>query len=322
MKPIPSEKSPSIQTLWQTMLRIRRVEEAIAEHYSQQKMRCPVHLSIGQEAIASGVCHALAADDVVFSNHRSHAHYLAKGGDLNAFIAELHGKASGCCRGRGGSMHLVDHDAGFWGSTPIVAGTVPIAVGAAWAASLQGSKQVTAVFFGDGCLEEGVMHEAFNFASLHRLPVVFVCENNGYSVYTQLPTRQPERPLTELAAAHGITTLTADGNNVSRVFKTAEQAINLARDGKGPIFIELTTYRWLEHCGPNMDDDLGYRPSGELDEWQQHCPVDNGLQQILAADSGFRAEPFEDELAEEIALAFSQAESAPLPEYKELSEYA
>ena len=171
------------ENLLACMLRIRRVEESIARRYAEQEMRCPTHLCIGQEAIAVGVCNALLRTDKVFSNHRAHGHYLAKGGDLNAMIAELYGRAAGCCGGRGGSMHLIDLDAGFMGATPIVGGTVPIAVGSAWASCLKNSSDVTVVFFGDGCFEEGVMHESLNFAALHNLPIVFICENNSYSVY-------------------------------------------------------------------------------------------------------------------------------------------
>ena len=178
MKPISPNQNES---LYRAMLRIRRVEEAIAERYAAQEMRCPVHLSIGQEAVAAGVCAALMQQDGVFSNHRAHAHYLAKGGDLTAMLAEIYGKAEGCCKGIGGSMHMIDLSAGFMGAVPIVGATVPLAVGAAWAARLRGEDRVIAVFFGDGTFEEGAVYESINFAVLHSLPVLFVCENNLYA---------------------------------------------------------------------------------------------------------------------------------------------
>ncbi len=193
------------------MLRIRRVEEVLADRYAEQEMRCPMHLCIGQEAIAVGVCAVLNNRDKVFSNHRAHGHYLAKGGDLDAMVAELYGKSTGCAGGRGGSMHLIDLQVGFMGATPIVGGTVPLSVGSAWADQLLDNDQVTVVFFGDGCFEEGVMHESLNFAALHQLPVIFVCENNDFSVYTHRNERQPDRPIYKIAEAHGLSAAVMDG---------------------------------------------------------------------------------------------------------------
>jgi pyruvate dehydrogenase E1 component alpha subunit len=258
---------------YRAMLRIRLVEQALADRYAAQQMRCPMHLCIGQEAIAVGVCSALQATDTVYSNHRAHGHYLAKGANLNAMVAELYGRATGCCGGRGGSMHLIDLAAGFMGATPIVGGTVPLAVGAAWAARLQRKPSVTVVFFGDGCFEEGVMHESLNFAALHHLPIVFVCENNQFSVYTRLSERQADRPIYRIAQAHGLSAATGDGNDVDTVFEMSQTAISLARQGAGPQFLELHTYRWREHCGPNFDDDLGYRAPAEVAAGQAACPL-------------------------------------------------
>ncbi len=300
---------------YRSLLLIRRVEEAIAQRYAEQEMRCPTHLCIGQEAVAVGVCHWLRQDDGVFSSHRAHSHYLAKGGDLKAMIAELYGKATGCAGGRGGSMHLIDLAAGFIGATPIVGGTVPIAVGHAWSAYLRGQERVTVVFFGDGCFEEGVMHESMNFASLNKLPIIFVCENNGYSVYTRLEARQPKRTLRGIAQAHGLETYHGDGNEVLTVATLAAEAINHARQGQGPQFIELDTYRWLEHCGPNDDDYLGYRPSGELMSWKQRCPVERFrhllLEQQQVTDT--EMQQIEDDVLQEITIAFSYALESPNP---------
>ena len=255
------------QELYFAMLRIRMVEEKIAELYSEQEMRCPVHLSIGQEAVAVGVCDHLEREDIIMSAHRAHAHYLAKGGDLKSMIAELYGKETGCAMGKGGSMHLVDLNSGFFAAVPIVGSTIPIAVGVAWAFKLKKSRNIVTVFLGDGATEEGVFFESLDFASLKNVPMLFVCENNFYSVYSQLNVRQsPDRKIAGLAESHGIKTYTGDGNNITQVSEIAKEAIKYIKDYNAPAFIELETFRWLEHCGPNWDDELGYRKEGELDK--------------------------------------------------------
>lgn len=299
------------------MLRIRRVEEAIAGRYAEQEIRCPTHLCIGQEAIAVGVCDVLERKDKVFSNHRAHGHYMAKGGDLNAMIAELYGRATGCCGGRGGSMHLIDTDAGFMGATPIVGGTIPVAVGSAWASALQKRDEVTVVFFGDGCFEEGVMHESLNFSVLHKLPMVFVCENNAFSVYTPLKLRQPQRPIHALAAAHGLSATVGDGNDVDAVRSLAQQAIAAARAGQGPQFLELSTFRWREHCGPNFDHELNYRSPDEIETGFADCPIERykAVMSKEGVDTASLVAKLESQLREEIdaAFAFSDQSANPLP---------
>lgn len=301
--------------LYRVMLRIRRVEEALAHRYAEQQMRCPMHLCIGQEAIAAGVCAALRVDDVVYSNHRAHGHYLAKGGDLNAMVAELYGRATGCCGGRGGSMHLIDQRVGFLGATPIVGGTVPLAVGAAWAARLRGEDRVGVTFFGDGCFEEGVVHESMNFATLHRLPVLFVCENNNFSVYTPLEERQPARPIHAVAQAHGMSTWTGDGNDVEAVALIAREAAARARAGEGPQFLEFDTYRWREHCGPNFDDELNYRSAEEITAGKERCPVARTRSRLDREYrvSQERLDAMERDIAREIDAAFRFALESPLP---------
>lgn len=307
--------SANAMELLRSMSRIRRVEEAIAIRYAEQEMRCPMHLCIGQEAIAVGVCAAMNPGDLVFSNHRAHGHYLAKGGDLNAMVAELYGRATGCCGGRGGSMHLIDLAVGFMGSTPIVGGTVPLAVGSAWAASLQNSGKVTVVFFGDGCFEEGVVHESLNFASLHKLPVVFVCENNDFSVYTKRRERQPVRPIYKVAEAQGMTACAGNGNDVEQVLALARDAVNRARQGLGPQFLEFGTYRWREHCGPDFDDSLGYRSIAEIEAGIKDCPIARYSERLTANDPSCRSaiEQWEAELATEIEAAFEFALASRKP---------
>jgi len=309
--------SPQQEILLAGMLRIRRVEEAIADRYAEQEMRCPTHLCIGQEASAVGVCDVLERKDKVFSNHRAHGHYLAKGGDLRAMIAELYGRATGCCGGRGGSMHLIDMEAGFMGATPIVGGTIPVAVGSAWASALHMRDEVTVVFFGDGCFEEGVMHESLNFSTLHKLPIVFICENNDFSVYTPLNLRQPQRPIHTLAAAHGLNAIAGDGNDVGTVRALAQQAIAAARTGQGPQFLELSTFRWREHCGPNFDHELNYRPASDIEAGLADDPIERykAVMSKDGVDTASLVEKLEAQLRQEIeaAFAFSDRSANPLP---------
>lgn len=262
-------------TMYRDMLRIRRVEERIADVYSEQEMRCPVHLCIGQEATAVGVCAALERSDYAFGSHRSHGHYLAKGGDLRRFVAELYGKVTGCCKGKGGSMHLIDLSVGFLGAVPIVGSTLPIAVGAAFGTTFTNEPRVTVVFFGEGATEEGVFQESLVFAALKNLPVVFVCENNLYSVYSSLAVRQsPDRDIPAVAVANGVAAARGDGNDVEAVYELAREAVATARGGGGPTLLQLDTYRWREHCGPFFDNDLGYRTMEEFEDWQARCPVE------------------------------------------------
>jgi len=304
------------KALWRQMLRIRLVEERIAELYKNQEMRCPVHLCIGQEAPAVGVCSRLRREDYVLSTHRSHAHYLAKGGDLKAMLAELYGRADGCCRGKGGSMHLLDLAVGFLGATPIVGSTIAIAVGAAFGSVLRGDKRVTVAFFGDAACEEGVFYESLNFALLKSLPVVFVCENNLYSVYSGLSVRQPGgRKIFQLARGCGVESAQSDGNDVLAVAELAARAVAKARSGGGPSFLEFKTYRWREHCGPAYDNDLGYRTQREFQDWRRRCPV-AALREHLRADGALddaEAARAEREMLSEIDAAVRSARKSPPP---------
>ena len=235
--------------LYKEMLRIRFIEEAIANEYSKQEMRCPVHLSIGQEAIAVGVSALLSKHDLALSAHRSHAHYLAKGGDLKLMLSELYGKETGCAKGKGGSMHLFDLEAGLIAAVPIVGSTLPIGVGVAWQMVRKQIPGIVVIYFGDGATEEGVFSESLDFASLKNLPVLFVCENNLYSVYTPIELRQnPLRKISQISKAHGIASKTGDGNNVEKVCSLTELAIEYIQDKREPYLLELSTYRWLEHC--------------------------------------------------------------------------
>lgn len=305
------------------MLRIRLVEERIAALYPQQQMRCPVHLSIGQEAVSVGVCASLTREEYCISSHRAHGHYLAKGGDLKSMIAELYGRVTGCCKGKGGSMHLIDRSVGMMGAVPIVGSTIPVGVGMAWGSVLKGRPTVVVVFFGDGAVEEGVFHESMNFAALKNLPVVFVCENNFYSVYSSLNVRQPpQREIYQMAAGYSMEGQQGDGNNVLEVYEIARRAIQRAREGRGPTFLEFKTYRWMEHCGPYFDNDLGYRPQEEFRAWQQRCPIQN-LEQRLLRDHILTLEDIDllkKGLALEIDEAFHFAQCSPYPDPEHLSQ--
>jgi len=310
--------------LFREMLRIRMIEEEIAARYpvEEQKMRCPVHLSVGQEAIAVGMSAVLAPEDQVVSNHRCHAHYLAKGGDLKAMLAELYGKAAGCCGGRGGSMHLFDTDAGVLLSLPIVGSSIAIGVGAALAFKQQGRDSVAVIYLGDAALEEGVYHESANFAALRGLPAVFLCENNLYSVYTPLDQRQPNRPLVEMGRAHGLSCCHVDGNDVRAVLRASKEAVDQARSGGGASFILADTYRWREHCGPFYDNDLGYRTEAEFQTWRKRDPV--ARHRRLLTEAGLldleREAALARVLEDEIAEAFAFAEATPYPETESAGE--
>ena len=305
---ISSESMTSPLELLRSMTRIRMVEEEIAKRYPEQQMRCPVHLSIGQEAAAVGVCAALQPTDWAFSGHRNHAHYLAKGGNLKAMLAEIYGKATGCCGGKGGSMHLSDQAAGFIAATPIVGSTVPIAVGAALTAQREGKGRVVVVFLGDGAMEAGVVHESLNFATLKNLPILFVCENNLYSVYSPLNVRQPpNRSISDLAAGHGLKTIKADGNDVQEVYTTASAAVQELRSGLGPVFMELPTYRWLEHCGPGYDNDIGYRTDKEFQEWKKRDPLIIGSHNLTVSLETLHVNNIRQEIEDDFTAAISDA---------------
>jgi pyruvate dehydrogenase E1 component alpha subunit len=306
------------------IMRIRMTEERIKALYAEQEMRCPTHFSIGQEAVAVGVCVHLTREELITSAHRSHAHYLAKGGDPKAMLAELYGKATGCAAGKGGSMHLIDRSAGFLGAVPIVGSTIPIGVGAALGSVLQGEPRLTVIFFGDGATEAGVFHESLNFAAIHKLPVVMVCENNLYSVLSPLKWRHPEgREIVQLARGHGVWNRQGDGNDADEVYGLAGEAVEHARAGRGPAFLEFRTYRWLEHCGPLDDQHLGYRPPGEFDAWVARDPLtlyserlrQRGIVNDADLDAMARA------IAAEIDEAVTFAKSSPFPARDQLTAH-
>ncbi|MEK6983822.1 MAG: thiamine pyrophosphate-dependent dehydrogenase E1 component subunit alpha [Nanoarchaeota archaeon] len=321
--PVSKLNESSLIQIYKIMILIRRFEEKIIELYPEQEMRCPVHLCIGHEAIPAGVCKNLNKDDVVFSNHRSHGHYIAKGGDLKRMMAEIYGKVTGCSKGRGGSMHLIDLSANFLASTPIVGGTIPLAAGAAFASKMQNKSNVSVAFFGDAAVEEGVLHETLNFASLHKLPVLFVCENNLYSTQTHIRERQPPREIAKLAECHGIMAFKGDGNDALKVYEIAKSALDYIKSANGPVFLEFLTYRLREHCGPNDDTILGYRPKEEILEWLKKDPIkklgNTMLNEKIASNEDL--EKIEEEAIIQIDEAVLFAKESQFPEEDSLGKY-
>jgi pyruvate dehydrogenase E1 component alpha subunit len=306
--------------LFRKMLRIRLIEGEIERRYRQDQMKTPIHLVIGQEATAVGACAAMRISDLAYSSHRTHGVYLAKGGDLNAMLCELHCRANGCVGSRGGSMHLVDFDVGMAGTSAIVAGIVPIASGAALAAQMRSSGQVVVVFFGEAATEEGALSECLNFAALKQLPIVFFCENNFYSVQSPLATRQPERALHKWAQAHALRACQIDGMNVLDVYTASREAIEHARAGGGPSFIEARVYRYRAHGGAGDDSHTGYRDVAEREAWEQLCPVEGFygfLSNLGLLNTDLRAR-MEDDIMRETLDAFEYALASPHPGQSDL----
>jgi acetoin:2,6-dichlorophenolindophenol oxidoreductase subunit alpha len=305
------------------MLRIHRMQRKIERQYHLDEMKTPIHLCIGQEAIAVGVCAHLRRDDYISSNHRSHGHYLAKGGDLRALIAELHCRDTGCSRGRGGSMHLVDTAVGHFGSSSIVGGGIPIATGLGLSIQMQGQDRVSVVFFGDGAADEGVLYESINFAILKKLPVIFVLENNEYSVCSHVSARQAGKVLFHYLPQDYLPNVLVDGNSVIEVYGAAQTAVARARRGGGPSFLECKTYRVRGHAGSWSDEKLGYRSAEEIRAWEARCPVTTFQQQLLKEGlmTDKEIERMTVAIDIEIDEALQFAYESPLPRGEDLHRY-
>ena len=267
-----SQKNSIIAKLLEEMYLVRMTDTHISEKYSEQKMRCPIHLSIGQEGPSAAMNLNLKKNDLAISYHRSHAHYLNKGGSLKKFIAELYGKKTGCSKGIGGSMHLIDLKKNFLGSTAIVSNSIPVGVGYAFSRKLKKSNSRVCIFLGDASTEEGVFYESVNFAALKNLPVIFFCENNKYSVYSDLNKRQPKsRQIFKMVRSLGVESYKINSFKPFEIYSFIKK--KLKKNLKKPIFFEVDTYRYYEHCGPNLDDDLNYRPKKEVRLWKGRDPI-------------------------------------------------
>jgi TPP-dependent pyruvate/acetoin dehydrogenase alpha subunit len=315
-----------LKKLYQTMIRIRNCEESLVEPILNGEARCPVHLYSGEEAIATGVCAVLDKEDYIFSTHRSHGHYLAKGGYMAALIAEIYGKEDGCSRGRGGSMHLIAPDKGMMGSVPIVAGTISLAVGAALASSIRKDKRITVSFFGDGATGEGVLYESLNFASLKKLPIIFACENNFYSTHLHIKECRINDSIYKIGIPFCIESFRVDGNDVLKVYEAAKEAVNKCRRGQGPIFIEFITYRQRGHVGP--DDNIqgahtDIRPQEEVTKWLKKDPIQR-FESYLIKNKIMKKEEMEiiqRQAEKEVLEAHVIAQKAPYPKKGELTKY-
>ncbi|MDE0186948.1 MAG: thiamine pyrophosphate-dependent dehydrogenase E1 component subunit alpha [Candidatus Poribacteria bacterium] len=304
-----------VENFYRALYRIRRVEQEIARVYPTDIIKSPIHLSIGQEAVSVGVCEALQPSDVVFGTYRSHALYLAKGGDLKKLISELYGKVTGCAKGKGGSMHLIDTAAGFMGTSAVVGTTIPLAVGYAYALKQSGKDSIVASFFGDGAVEEGVFHETLNFAALKGVPILFICENNGYAINSHQSKRQPMDNICERARVYGMPAERIEDNDIFEIYERVERASSEIRNGReGPRLFECMTYRWREHVGPNEDFDAGYRSRSEAQPWFESDPLKT-LGASLEID---RRGQIEVDVEAEIYEAFVFAEESPFPDEDEL----
>jgi TPP-dependent pyruvate/acetoin dehydrogenase alpha subunit len=312
--------------MYKTMLRIRMCEESLIDPILKGEVKCPVHLYSGEEAIATGVCAALSKTDYVFGTHRSHGHYLAKGGKLRELIAEIYGKDTGCSKGRGGSMHIIDPERGILGAVPIVAGTISLAVGSALASRLRQEKRVSVSFFGDGAAGEGVLYESINFAALKRLPIIFACENNLYSTHMPIRECRPKNNIFKIGGPFGISSFRINGNDVLEVYEVAKKAVDVCRRNGGPVFIEFMTYRLRGHVGP--DDNIqgvhtDIRPGKEIEKWIKKDPVIK-FQNFLLEEKIVKKESLEEirqKIEKEVKDAYIFAKESPYPRKSELKKY-
>lgn len=303
--------------LYATMLRIREFEEQVFEFYKYGKMPGLAHLYIGEEAVAAGACAALGSNDYVGSTHRGHGHLIARGADINRMMAEILGKADGYCKGKGGSMHIVDMTKGILGANGIVGAGIPIATGAAYTAKLKATKQVTVSFFGDSATNQGAFHEALNMASAWKLPIVYVIENNLYGISVALDRVTNIKDLAVRAQAYGIEGVTIDGNDVLAVYETVKKAVEKARQGDGPSIVECRTYRWKGHHAG--DPCTAYRTKDEEEAWKQKCPIAAFRKQLRENDVFTEKEikKIETAITEEIRKATEFAENSPYPDAAE-----
>ncbi|MEI7639846.1 MAG: thiamine pyrophosphate-dependent dehydrogenase E1 component subunit alpha [Syntrophus sp. (in: bacteria)] len=315
-----------LENLYRTMVRIRLCEESFVEPILNRDVLCPCHLYSGEEAVATGICASLTDRDYIFGNHRSHGHYLAKGGSLDGLVAEIYCRETGCSRGRGGSMHVIDMDCGMLGSAPIVSGTISLALGAALAASIRKEDRVAVTFFGDGATGEGVLYESLNFAALMKLPMVFVCENNLYATHMPIRDCRVANNIYKIAEPFCIDSREVDGNDILQVYEVGREAIDKCRKGEGPVFLECLTYRFRGHVGP--DDNIqgshtDIRPKEEVERWLRNDPIKKFENYLVSQNltSELALDSIRKDVEKEVVDAHRFAKSSPSPHSKEVMNY-
>jgi pyruvate dehydrogenase E1 component alpha subunit len=308
--------------LYKMMVEIRLFEEKIQDLYGRGLVPGSVHLYIGQEAVAAGVCAHLRKEDYITSTHRGHGHLIAKGADLRHMMAELFGRRTGYCKGRGGSMHIADFDLGILGSNGIAGGGIPLAVGAGLSSKMRGTDQVTVCFFGDGASNNGTFHEGLNFASVHRVPVVFICENNLYGISVSQKQHQAIQDISIRSVAYNMPGITIDGNDVLAVYQTSGKAIQRARAGEGPTLVECKTYRWRGHYEGDPNQGRRYRTLEEIQAWMKKCPIKYFEKKLLEKKvlnkNGMKH--IRKQIEDKIEEAVKFATQSPFPDPKDVLE--
>ncbi|MFC1900655.1 thiamine pyrophosphate-dependent dehydrogenase E1 component subunit alpha [Chloroflexota bacterium] len=306
--------------MYRTMLTIRRFEERVSKEFIEDNIPGYVHVYIGEEAVATGVCMNLQKSDRIVSHHRGHGHCIAKGADIKRMMAEIYGKKTGYCKGKGGSMHIADFSIGMLGANGIVGAGLPIAVGAAAAAQLEGNGKVAVVFFGDGGTHEGEFHETMNLASIWKLPLIFVCENNYYSAFSRAEDTIAIDEIYKRAEAYSMPGMAVDGNDVVAVYEAAKGLVERAREGGGPSFLECRTYRWHGHFETKMPMEI--RPADEVEAWKKKCPVAAMERKLIK--TGISTEKDIEEIQNQVMVqiddAVKYAVESPFPEPEDALE--
>lgn len=308
--------------LYERMVEIRLFEEKIQDLYARGSIPGSVHLYIGQEAIATGVCAHLRKEDYITSTHRGHGHLIAKGAELKYMMAELFGRRTGYCKGKGGSMHIADINIGILGANGIAGGGIPIAVGAGLSSKMRGTDQVTVCFFGDGSSNNGTFHEGLNFASVHRLPVVFICENNLYGISVSQKQHQAIKDISIRSVAYNMPGITIDGNDVLAVHKTSGEAIQRARAGEGPTLVECKTYRWRGHYEGDPNQGRRYRTKEEIQAWVKKCPIKRFEEKLIKERvlNKNKIKHIREEIGKKIEEAMEFANQSPFPDPQDIFE--
>lgn len=303
--------------LYKKLYLVRSVETSIRKYYDENDMKTPMHMSMGEDAIVVGVCHALGSRGQIFATYRSHAAFLAKTQDIDYFFAEMYAKDTSPIKGKGGSMHLCYSEKDFMGTSAIVASNIPVAVGASFANKMKGIDKIVCVFFGDGAIDEGVFWESLNIACIKRLPIIFVCEDNGLAVHTSISIRRGYNSIVDIISKFDCFVLESDSTDVKVIYDLASQAAEYTR-GIGPVFMNLKYYRYLEHVGINEDFDTGYRSKEEFEKWYNKDPIK--LQRLKLLDLGIendKIEEMEKEINDKISQSIFRAKNALLSNCKE-----